>query len=1171
MPKFPTLGFIANWPIYQGTTMDHYAQSLIQGISAAARDNKCNLLLGCGFSVTGKSPHHQAFWPVPGQGIDFVPVGPWNTDGIIIVPDELTKNQLDYVRDIRDSGFPVISTTPEGAGPLVTADNLSGIKSAFNHLLSHNRRQIAFIAGNPGRGGDSGERLQAYYEALSEAGIHPDEALIAFGEHRREGGKVAMRQILDSGHPFNAVIASNDLSCLGAIEVLKTAGIRIPEDVAVIGFDDIFEARSISPLLTTVRHPTFSMGYQAVVTLLANIQGNLERDARVVVPTRLIIRQSCGCRVGDLEVTFSQSGKESICKEMASAVFTEARNSPLREIQHETNRFIELFLASVKLKNWKLLLDEIERLFQWTDEKAENPNIWQPASALLLQNLNRFTEFEKDFDLSCAALFLDRANQELNERIQQQSAHSMVVYKQMMSQLGQLTAEMLSAMSIDQTSEILSHHMPQVGIKNALVALYDSSNDDPTSQGTVLLSAGFEENYTGLHFNPRAFPIAEVYPTGEPLQLTILPLKLDQNQTGFVAFDAPNPELCAAIVHNLGAALRTSQLYQDAVTGRKLAEEANQLKSRFLSMVSHELRTPLSLIVGLSEMSIKGKKIEMKDVEQINASAQHLARLIGDVLDLASSEAGQLRILREPLNLYEVLQTVTSIGEEMAREKGLAWESDFPIRSPWVLGDRTRLRQITLNLISNAIKFTPYGRIRLDLSESNGFVNVSVSDTGMGISAMDQEKIFNEFFRTERIIEAGVGGMGLGLAITKQLVEVHGGKIEVQSPGKLGCGSTFIFSLPILTSSAVEPDILSLTARTGSTIMILAEEDDPADRLSKYLVEHGFSVSTCFIDQVQDWFSNVTALQPAAIVLGQSLATKHGWAIAGILKQQTISEFIPVYAYALNTETNRGELLELNFLHKPLQAEKLSGEFDQILPITSEKQTVLIVDDDPGILDMHRRMVETIGKKVITASNGRIALEKVYSEHPDLILLDLMMPEMDGFAVLDALRNSETTREIPVIILTARLLSNADIERCNRGVTGILSKGVFSADETLSHIESALSHQNTLSGPTRQLVRQAMAVIHVHYAEQISREDIANQLGISPDYLTDCFRQEFGITPITYIRRYRIKCACEYLANTDLSITQVAMNVGFSDSAHFTRTFIREMAISPKAFRAKNK
>jgi DNA-binding LacI/PurR family transcriptional regulator len=160
-----TIGFICTWPVYQGTTIDRYAHSLIQGISAAANEQGCNLLLGCGFSVTGNNPQNPSFWPVPGPNINFVPVGPWNTDGLIIVPDELTKEQSLYVRDLLESNFPIIFTTPEGPGAVVAVDNTLGIRQAFEHLLHHGHKQIAFIAGNVGHGGDSEERNQTHIPA----------------------------------------------------------------------------------------------------------------------------------------------------------------------------------------------------------------------------------------------------------------------------------------------------------------------------------------------------------------------------------------------------------------------------------------------------------------------------------------------------------------------------------------------------------------------------------------------------------------------------------------------------------------------------------------------------------------------------------------------------------------------------------------------------------------------------------------------------------------------------------------------------------------------------------------------------------------------------------------------------------------------------------------------
>ncbi len=1172
-----TLGFISTWPIYQGTTIDRYAHSLIQGIGAAAHETGCHLLLGCGFSVTGKSPQQHSFWPAPGPGVDFVPVGPWNTDGLIIVPDELTESQLQYVRDLQAAGFPLIFTTPEGPGPLVKVDNALGIRAAVMHLMKHGHRQIAFIAGNANGRGDSRERLAAYRESMAEAGLSVDERLIAFGEHRREGGMSAMHQILSGGGSFSAVLASNDLSCLGAIDVLNAAGRRIPDDVAVIGFDDILDARSLSPSLTTIRHPTFSLGYQSVIALLHHIRGDATRMERVIVPPRLIVRQSCGCPPTEANVSSASTNThgpvltfDDLSRAMADASLIEARNSLLEDLQGQCSSFLEAFLRSIRLQDAGPILVAIQQVLAWTDDRGEDAHIWQSGIAVLHQQMNTLLKLVPEAEQGFVTDLINRIQLEISDQVQRRTTRSMIEHMDMMSQLGLMTAELLTAMNISESAEILSRHLPKVGIRNLLVAVYDSTGEDRTSQATILFTAGLSGDLHGQRFETRKFPTPGIYPTNEPIQLTILPLDVDGKTLGFAAFDAPNPELCAAVVHNLSAALRTSQLYNDAIAGRRMAEEANQLKSRFLSMVSHELRTPLSLIVGLSEMVLREQKTDphatLRDMEQINTSAQHLARLIGDVLDLASSEAGQLHILREPLDLAEVLHVAAKIGEELAREKGLAWSVQLPRQGPWVMGDRTRLRQVTLNLISNAVKFTSAGQVHLDVSVMDKNVIVSVSDTGMGISESERKTIFDEFYRSRNAIESGTGGLGLGLAITKQLIERHGGTISVHSPGELGRGSTFSFCLPILAETSLPTE---LPSSMGNLVIILAEGESSIDNVFNYLHARGFDVNIISVDKDSEWLTKVIHAAPSAIILEERLASREAWSIIGMLKRQPSTEAIPIMAYSLDYDNDQGQLLELNYLHKPLKPEQLSKELEHITLSKGKAQAVLVVDDDPGILEMHTRLVEGTGRRAITARNGREALSVLEQQTPDLILLDLMMPEMDGFAVLDELRSRESTREIPVIILTARLLSDADLERCNRGVASILGKGIFSAEETLSHVEAALSRQHTLNRTTQQLIRRAMSYIHSRYAEPITREEIADHIGISADYLTDCFRQELGITPITYIRRYRIHQACELLKHTSQSITQIALAVGFSDSAHFTRTFQREMKVTPRAYRRR--
>jgi signal transduction histidine kinase/DNA-binding LacI/PurR family transcriptional regulator/CheY-like chemotaxis protein len=1175
-PKRTTIGFLSTWSVYEGTTIDDYTHAFIQGVCAAAEEKDCNLLVGCGISLPGSPLASRTAWSVSEPNADFIPIGPWNTDALIIIPDDLSDSQFEYVQDLIRSGFPVIMTTSEKPGPLVAVDNAGGIRQAFDHLHRHGHRRIALIAGKKGRGGDSAERLAAYREALRGAGLAEDERLIAFGEHRREDGRLAMRQILETGAPFTALLASNDLSALGAIEVLRAAGRRIPEDVAVIGFDDILEARSQNPPLTTVRHPTFMLGYQAVCSLLDRIQTGIRSDIPLRVATQLIIRQSCGCRMENTPAPSAEiphpadleAMENTLARLMADEVFLEARRSRPDEIDRLCRDIAHAFIVSLLKRDPETLDLELR---DWLETYGADAGAWDAPFAALRRALPRLLPMIPDADAQLAETMLNRVRLSIAELSHRQAIDALVKHKLTANRVGLMTSQLQTALNVGEIGRILAEHLPKLGIGRALAVQFLPREDDPVSGGRILLDVGGVTDETGKEFPTRTFPPPGLCPPSAPFQLAVFPLVIDERTTGFAALSAANLEPSAAIIHNLASALRTSRLYQDALSGQRMAEEANRLKSRFLSMVSHELRTPLSLIVGLSEMVLRENpeppEATRRDIEQIHLSAQHLARLIGDVLDLASTETGQLRILREPLDLIDVLKVAANIGGQLAREKGLEWHAHLPAGGMTVTGDRTRLCQVTLNLINNAVKFTASGKVVLEAVADGKEIRVSVSDTGIGVPSAEQESIFHDFYRSEETVLAGYGGLGLGLAISRNLVEQHGGTIAVRSPGDLGKGSTFTFTLPVETEQRAPAGIAAVAGGEANPVAILSMRGESPEPLAQYLRPRGFTPRHVCVEDEKGWLAQLAADPPAAVLLGDRLAANEGWTLIGMIRRQPGLEHVPVLVYSLDVGKDRGEFLELNYLQKPLHPEQLTKELARYCDPAGGPHHVLVVDDDPATLDLHCRLVKQIGCRAVTARNGREALEAVHQSLPDLILLDLMMPEMDGFAVLDALQSHPETRAIPVVIITARVLSDTDLERFHHGVTAILGKGMFSAAETLEHIGAALERQQTLGRATQQLVRQATACIHVRYAEALTRDDIARKVGISADYLTDCFHQELGITPMTYLRRYRILRARALLETTDLPIIQVAMQTGFSDGTYFTRTFQREAGMSPRAYR----
>jgi DNA-binding response OmpR family regulator len=445
---------------------------------------------------------------------------------------------------------------------------------------------------------------------------------------------------------------------------------------------------------------------------------------------------------------------------------------------------------------------------------------------------------------------------------------------------------------------------------------------------------------------------------------------------------------------------------------------------------------------------------------------------------------------------------------------------------------------------------------------------VSVSDTGLGIPLSEQDLIFDEFRQSERTSARGYGGLGLGLAICKRLVELHRGRIGVQSSGAEGAGSTFYFTLPIM-GSEIPSASSSFTSRT---VLVLSERPDQGNYLSEHLRQQGFEVVEYPVEGTRDWLPQLLTSPPGALVLDPGLASEHGWEVLKVLKGNSATRDIPILFYSLTQKHNAGFMLEMDYLTKPLGATDLAQALARQGWSGSEKseaKTILVVDDDPGILETQARMVQLQSEayRVLKARNGREALALLQQTPPDLVLLDLMMPELDGFGVLEAMRERETTRDIPVIVLTSQVLRDADMARLNRGVATVLNKGLFSVQETLTHIETALARRRQLGSKAQRLVRKAMAYLHEHYAEPLARETIADALGVSPGYLDLCFRQEMNLTLITYLNRYRVNQAKALLTTSELSLTEIALAVGFADSAHFSHAFRREVGQSPSAYR----
>lgn len=1188
--KRPTIGILAGWQVYWTATPLSYLNPILRGIRRAAKERQCNLLIACGMGPSGEigDPLRPA-WFEPADDVDFVPVGPWNTDGLIFINPLNSERRSQAVQRIRADGHPVVFIGSGEQGPTLVADNASGILTALKHLVEHGHSTIALIAGSAAdMEGDTGDRLRAFQEGAAALGLHVDPRLIVFGNHVYEGGYLAMRQLLETRIPFTAVLASNDESAFGALRALREANLRVPADIALIGFDDRPESPLQKPALTSVHIPLFKMGYQALELLALHLNEGKTLPGLVRVPTRLVIRESCGCSQSaviaeTLEIVdsggddFSAPALQPHLVERMTAQMVEVTHGLTREeVAGLCGRLVEALLVSAVDNNPPRFRQVLDDVLKRVAAVRDDVHHWQAAITLLRKALPQIAASWSDSAaVARADALLDEARIVISAATHIQHWEYVHAQRHTDNRVGMLTARLLKALDEAQIYDILARHLPEMGLHTVWIAFFEAEGADPVAWSRI--RAVTSPAQPVVRIRSRTFPPTQWISDSERFYLALAPLVGHDGVNGFAAFEANHLELHGAIVQQVGAALNTAQLYRAATEGRRLAEEANQIKSRFLSMVSHELRTPLNLIVGMSGLLLRESAAGtqelptqvQQDLKTIHTNARHLGRLIDDVLDLASSEAGQLRLTYDYVDLSQVMRTVGEIGRQLAEEKGLTWREAIPEQGPWVWGDRTRLQQVALNLVVNAVKFTAQGYVRLNLRDEGGTAVVSVQDTGLGLPPEEQERVFDEFQRTERSIHRGYGGIGLGLAICKRLVAMHGGEIGVHSSGIEGEGSEFYFRLPTIAAPAAKPRRVKTAPRTRLRVMVLSAQG-VSDSLRRYLSQRGFKVRMFPITESATWSAELLSKSFDAVVLDVAQGKAEGWQALRLLKANPTTRDIPVLFYAATDRS--GAILELNYLTKPLELADLTRALDQCWlagGTAATSRTILVVDDDPHTLDLHARLVQSQAPthRVLRARSGKEALEILNENGVDLVLLDLMMPEMDGFEVLEAMQVNQRMRAIPVIVITGKTLTEHDMTRLNQGVATVMSKGMFNPEETLAHLEAALERRRRLSDQAQALVRKAMAYIHSHYADPLTREELARFVGMSDDYLTYCFRQELGMTPIDYLNRYRVLQAQRLLRETNQSITTIALEVGFSSSSYFSRMFRRLTGRSPDEYR----
>jgi signal transduction histidine kinase/DNA-binding response OmpR family regulator len=582
--------------------------------------------------------------------------------------------------------------------------------------------------------------------------------------------------------------------------------------------------------------------------------------------------------------------------------------------------------------------------------------------------------------------------------------------------------------------------------------------------GTGILGSiaerGHAEIVNDTTTDPRGIHIAGTGPEQEGEKLMASPLVVMERVIGEIGvwressgspFDQEDLEFLEGIGRQASVAIRNAQLYGQAKIALAQAEDANHAKSSFLANMSHELRTPLNAILLYSELLMEeagdhGLSNMQADLAKIQVAGKHLLGLIDDILDLSKIEAGRMTIYLEDFEIPTMLADIRSTGEALITKNRNRFILELDPSIRMLHSDLKKVKQVIYNLLSNAAKFTHEGTITLSVQQDGqpGWIRFLVSDTGIGLSPDQMQRIFQEFAQAEDSTSRHYGGTGLGLTLCRKFLGLLGGEIDVIS--EEGRGTTFTVRLPGLplpaTSFSPEPQ----SAEVRGSVLIIDDDPSVRDAISRMIEKEGFHVRTA--SRGIEGLALARQLKPQVITLDIAMPDLDGWQVLGRLKGDPELKDIPVVLMTVLDDRAKGIALEAaEFLQKPVSKEKLLEVITRWLP-GSRDLPVLVVEDDADVRGVLERILHGEGLRVETATDGAEALKVLEKGLPGLVLLDLMMPGMDGFQLLEAFQKNPAFLQIPVVVLTAMDLSERDRERLRHAqVRRIFRKGDYSKED----------------------------------------------------------------------------------------------------------------------------
>ncbi len=559
------------------------------------------------------------------------------------------------------------------------------------------------------------------------------------------------------------------------------------------------------------------------------------------------------------------------------------------------------------------------------------------------------------------------------------------------------------------------------------------------------------------------------------------------NQLGLDRESAPSQNEWEQLLDNLDKELdKKDDLIAESEALKLAATDANQAKSMYLANMSHELRTPLAAIIGYGELLYD--QAEVLGVTQnlgqylnkIGVSANHLLSLINDILDLSKIEAGKIELNEETFTIQslieETLVTMTPVIEKNNNRLKVESHSDGPLG--FMHTDPVRLRQILINILSNAAKFTHNGDINLKVQRKRisvqppvamknmvGWMTFIISDNGIGMSQAELNQLFQPFQQASGDTATHFGGTGLGLAISQHFCQLMGGHIEVHSEKDVG--TTFIIEIPIIESDIETPTdssiyrLKQIQAEDGQgTILIIDDDQMTRNIIAHYLMQAGMNVE--LVSNGQEGLKLAKKIKPQAIILDIFMPSMDGWQVLQALKEDPDLAEIPVILATVDDLKQRGFALGASdYLQKPIKRETLLKTIKKYSPTTGPLD-ILVVEDNDQMRDTIKALIDVGNLEVREAPNGREALSLIAYSVPDLILLDLMMPEMNGFELIEQLKSNPLWKEIPIIVISAIDLSSEDRQKLSGAVRKFIRKTKINRQQLLDLIFNFVQQEVTV-------------------------------------------------------------------------------------------------------------